>query len=131
MLSYLICRQYQEHYHQGGTICHRQALKLRSKAAAVLLLWLLGLTPCIASVPHVNLPPVNLGQTNFLDGIGGPGFLLEEWLEYYAPPRFAGTGGRSLPGANSFSTILSLTHVAYTTKFRILNGFYGVEATWV
>ena len=92
-----------------------------------MLLWLVGITPCIASRQHVNLPPVNLGQTNFLDGVGGPGLLVEEWLDYYAAPRFTGSGGQKLPGDNDLKSLVWLTHVAYFTKFRILSGLYGVE----
>ena len=76
---------------------------------------------------EVTLPPVNLGGTNFLDGVAGPGLLLEETIEYYHGNRFTDSQGRKIPGDNSLESWLALTHVAYLTKFKILGGFYGVE----
>ncbi len=86
------------------------------------------LIPCIASGQEVTLPPVNLGQSNFLDGIAGPGLLCEETIEYYRASRFTDSKGNKIPGNNSLESWLSLTHLAYLTKFKILGGYYGFEA---
>jgi hypothetical protein len=74
------------------------------------------------------LPPVNLGGTSFLDGVAGPSLLLEETVEYYHANRFKDSKGGKIPGDNSLESWLALTHVAYLTKFKILGGYYGVEA---
>ncbi len=84
--------------------------------------------PRVASGQHVSLPPVNLGDTNFLDGVAGPGLLVEETFEYYHGYRFTGRRGQKLSGDNYVDSLLSSTHVAYLTEFKILGGYYGVEA---
>jgi len=78
--------------------------------------------------PRSHLAPVNLGGTSFLDGVAGPGLLLEETVEYYHANRFTDSKGGKIPGDNSLESWLALTHVAYLTKFKILGGYYGVEA---
>jgi hypothetical protein len=77
---------------------------------------------------EVTLPSVNLGGTSFLDGVAGPGLLIEETVEYYHTNRFTDFKGGKIPGDNSVESWLSLTHLAYLTKWKILGGYYGVEA---
>jgi hypothetical protein len=84
--------------------------------------------PCFVLGQEVALPPVNLGETNFLDGIAGPGLLFEQTIEYYRANRFTDSKGNKIPGNNSVESWLSLTHLAYLTKFKILGGYYGFEA---
>ena len=86
------------------------------------------LIPCLTSGQEVTLPPVNLGESNFLDGIAGPGLLFEQTIEYYRANRFIDSKGNKVPGNNSLESWLSLTHLAYITKLRILGGYYGFEA---
>src|SRR5439155_12401576 len=93
-----------------------------------LILCLMVFSPHVTSGQHVSLPPVNLGDTNFLDGVAGPGLLLEETFEYYHGYRFTGPRGQKLSGDNSVESLLSSTHVAYLSEFKILGGYYGVEA---
>jgi hypothetical protein len=98
------------------------------KWIALFTLFVSILVPFAAYGQEVVLPPVNLGGTSFLDGVAGPGFLLEETIEYYHANRFTDFRGGKIPGDNSVESWLSLTHVAYLTKWKILGGFYGVEA---
>lgn len=86
------------------------------------------LIPCATSGQEVALPPVNLGESNFLDGIAGPGLLFEQTIEYYRANRFTDSKGNKIPGNNSLESWLSLTHLAYVTKLKILGGYYGFEA---
>ncbi len=86
------------------------------------------LIPCATLGQEVTLPPVNLGDSNFLDGVAGPGLLLEETIEYYHANRFTDFKGIKIPGDNSVVNWISLTHVAYLTKWKILGGYYGFEA---
>jgi hypothetical protein len=37
---------------------------------------------------HIALPPVNLGGSSFMDGVGGPGLLVREALGVFSAPRF-------------------------------------------
>lgn len=74
-------------------------------AARDLILYLVVFSPHVASGQHVSLPPVNLGDTNFLDGVAGPGLLLEETFECYYGYRFTGPGGQKLSGDNSMESL--------------------------
>lgn len=48
----------------------------------------------------VPLPPTDLGETNILDGVGGPGALLEMTTTGYSANRLTDSQGSSLPGSN-------------------------------
>jgi hypothetical protein len=53
----------------------------------ILFIWTMG---CALAFPHiaraqVSLPTVNLGDTNFEDGIAGPRLLAEEFPDWMAP----------------------------------------------
>jgi hypothetical protein len=93
----------------------------------VFTLFLFFLIPFASHGQEVTLPSLNLGGTNFLDGMAGPGLLLEETVEYYFGKRFTDSKGKKIPGDNSVESWLFLTHVAYLTKWKILGGYYGVE----
>lgn len=78
---------------------------------------------------QVVMPPVNMGGTSFLDGVAGPGILIEPGvLEHYHASRFVGSSGAAIPGHNSIDTWSNLFHVAYITTHQVLGGFYGIEA---
>lgn len=98
------------------------------KMIALVLFILFTLIPCATLGQEVTLPPVNLGDSNFLDGVAGSGLLLEETIEYYHANRFTDFKGIKIPGDNSVVNWISLTHVAYLTKWKILGGYYGFEA---
>jgi hypothetical protein len=98
------------------------------KMIALVIFIAFTLIPCVALGQEVTLPPVNLGDSNFLDGVAGPGLLLEETIEYYHANRFTDFKGEKIPGDNSIKSWLSLTHLAYLTKWKILGGYYGFEA---
>jgi hypothetical protein len=101
---------------------------LTKKWIALFTLFVSILVPFATYGQEVALPSVNLGGTSFLDGVAGPGLLLEETIEYYHANRFTDSRGGKIPGDNSVEGWLSLTHVAYLTKWKILGGYYGVEA---
>ena len=105
----------------------KRACRRIGEVVNIILIFLV-LIPGGVQGQQVALPPVNLGGTNFLDGVAGPGLLLEETIEYYHANRFTGYRGEKSPGDNSSDSWLSLTHLAYLTKFKILGGHYGVEA---
>lgn len=92
------------------------------------LLFVLFLTPLAATGQQVSLPPVDLGDTCVLDGVGGPGLLLQEILQPSYASRFNGAGGQKIPGNNSVTVFASVSEIGYQTKSKFLGGFYGVEA---
>lgn len=75
----------------------------------------------------VPLPPVNLGDTSFEDGIAFPGWLVEETFGYYNAGQFNDHQGDKIPGSNKLTTLSATTHIAYISKLRLLDGFYGAE----
>jgi hypothetical protein len=73
----------------------------------------------------IPLPPVNLGDTSFEDGIAFPGWLVEETIGYYHAGQFNDHQGDKIPGSNKLTTVSATTLVAYLSKYRLLDGFYG------
>lgn len=105
---------------------HRQGLFGR-KTLAILVG--IGLIFCAGHAPaaDVALPPVNLGDTSFQDGIAFPGLLVEETIGYYHAGRLNDSQGTKIPGSNQLTTVSATTHVAYISNLRLLGGFYGAE----
>jgi hypothetical protein len=98
------------------------------KMIALIMFIAFTMIPCVALGQEVTLPSVNLGDSNFMDGVAGPGLLLEETIAYYHASRFTDFRGGKISGNNSIKSWLSLTHLAYLTKWKILGGYYGFEA---
>ena len=102
-----------------------------SKYVTPVLQWLLG--PAVfllfpfCSEGQVSLPQVNLGLTNFEDGVAFPGFLIEETGGNYRAGQFKDRRGQTIPGSNEANAITSLTHIAWVSKWRILGGYFGAE----
>ena len=76
---------------------------------------------------QVALPQVNLGLTNFEDGIAFPGLLIEETGGNYRAGEFKDGNGHTIPGSNEANAITSLTHIAWVSKWHILGGYFGAE----
>src|ERR1700733_11779794 len=92
----------------------------------VLLLILISSTSLVAQT-HVAEPAVNLGDTSFLDGIGGPGGVIEEIGDGAHEGRIVDGSGSPIAGAGAVNSISQLTHVALLTHKRFLGGWYGTE----
>jgi hypothetical protein len=86
----------------------------------------LGLIP-LSAQSHVAEPAVNLGDTSFLDGIGGPGLLVEEIGDGSHSGKVVDGGGQAIVGASASNSVSSLTHIAWLSNRRVLGGWYGVE----
>jgi hypothetical protein len=76
---------------------------------------------------HVAEPAVNLGETTFLDGVAGPGFVVEQIGDVAHDGRMVDSTGKTVPGSGSVNSISGLTHVAWLAHQRILGGWYGME----
>jgi len=84
----------------------------------------------IATTPmraQVQLPGVNLGDTNFEDGFAGPGLLLEEFPDVYASSTLKDSNGATVPGSNTLTTILTTSHLVYVSNKRLLGAWVGGE----
>jgi hypothetical protein len=66
------------------------------------------------------------GDTSFLDGVAGPGWLVEQIGDLYHAGEIADSSGRTtaVPAINA---ITGLTHVAWFSKRQILHAWYGPE----
>ncbi len=73
-----------------------------------------------AQAGPISLPPVNLGDTSFQDGIANPGWFLEETVNYYEASQFKDGQGGTIPGSNELTTISAVTHLAYISKLSLL-----------
>lgn len=80
-----------------------------------------------SAAADLPLPPVNLGETSFQDGIAFPGWLVEQTFIYYDANSFTDSNGKDIPGSNRFVAMSAVTHVAWISSYRLLGGFYGAE----
>jgi hypothetical protein len=80
---------------------------------------------------HVAEPAVNLGDTSFLDGIGGPGLLVEEIGDGSHSGKVADSEGHAIAGAPAINSLSGLTHIAWLSNRRVIGGWYGVEVVGV
>jgi hypothetical protein len=92
----------------------------------VLLLILIYATSLVAQT-HLAEPAVNLGDTSFLDGIGGPGGIIEEIGDGAHEGTVVDGSGSPIAGASAVNSISELTHIAWLTHKTILGGWYGTE----
>jgi hypothetical protein len=69
---------------------------------------------------HPSEPPVNLGDTSFLDGVAGPGVLVQEIVDGY----HGGKVGSAIPATD---TITSTTLFGWLGNRRIFGAWYGFE----
>ena len=83
------------------------------------------------ALAHPPEPSINLGDTSFLDGLGGPGLLLEEIGDGSHSGKTVDRTGQSIAGARAVNAVSGLTHIAWLGNRRLLGGWYGVEAVAV
>lgn len=105
----------------AGSVPHHR-VKVMGTAVLVYLM-----TICAAVQSQVNLPPVNLGGSSFMDGVAGPGLLFQETISYYDANDFTDGEGGNIPGDNEVEAIVALTQFSLVTKKPLLGGFYGAE----
>ena len=76
---------------------------------------------------RVAQPPLDLGQTSFLDGEGAPGFLLETIGLGTVASYATDAAGRAAPGKNKQWSANVTLHPVYTSKAALLGGNLGIE----
>ena len=92
------------------------------------VLFLILLSPAsLVAQTHVAEPAVNLGDTSFLDGIAGPGGVIEEIGDGAHEGTIVDGSGNTVSGTGTVNSISELTHVAWITRKTILGGWYGTE----
>jgi len=90
---------------------------------------------------RAQLPGVNLGATSFFDGLpplGGPGFYLEQYFQYYNASRLLNSEGNEVELPTSHGTLetpsvqnwIMLTQLVYQSNQQILpKGRWGLSLT--
>jgi hypothetical protein len=76
----------------------------------------------------VPQPPVDLGQTSFLDGEAGPGGLFEVIGNGYVASQFTDASGRRVAGPNRQWIGSVIFHLAYVSNLPVAGGLLGAEA---
>lgn len=80
--------------------------------------------PASAQSP-IPEPPIDLGESSFLDGEGGPGPLLEIIGNGYGAIRF---NAADAPDDFEETTGGCLIHLVYTSKLQLFGAYVGIEA---
>lgn len=100
----------------------------RLQLSSLHLLLVIGCVCLRAQSPmHPQEPAVNLGDTSFLDAIGGPGVLVEEIADGVHTGRVTDGTGRTAASSAASNSISVVTHVAALSKRRLFGAWYGVE----
>ncbi len=77
-------------------------------------------------------PPVNLGQTSFLDGAppAGPGLYFQDYLKFYTSNRFNDNNGNKLPlPQTKLHTTVNLAQLIYLSPEKCFDtGSFGLSA---
>jgi hypothetical protein len=124
-------RSYQSPADIPNHIALRQVVNSLSRTPPRVLLYIVMLfgfgSICLPGQSHVSEPTVNLGDTSFLDGPAGPGFLAEEIGDGAHDGTITDSAGNAVPGARAVNSISSLTHIAWLSRRNILGGWFGVE----
>jgi hypothetical protein len=103
------------------------AAAVRTVALLIAVAFWASATPGVCFA-QVQLPAVNLGETNFEDGFAAPGWLIEEFPESYVAGELRDGHGNPVPGRNRLITDSTTTHVAFISKKRVLGGWLAGEA---
>src|SRR5260370_8506783 len=90
-------------------------------------LFLLFTCVVVSAQIHPSEPGVNLGDTSFLDGLAGPGWLVQETVDGYHSTKIADSTGRTTPAIPPFNVVTSLSQATYVTKHRIFHAWWGAE----
>ncbi len=68
---------------------------------------------------------VNLGYSNYLDGIAGPGWRLQEITVGYRATKFRDAEGRIVPSPTGAHVIASQTQIGFLAKSRLFGAYWG------
>ncbi|MGB3095654.1 MAG: transporter [Candidatus Deferrimicrobiaceae bacterium] len=75
-----------------------------------------------------NLPPLNLGLTDILDGgVPGVGTFFTEYVQAYQSSSFKDKNGNDIPGLPDVGTLLSMNQLVHVYKHKLLGAHIGVD----
>jgi hypothetical protein len=93
------------------------------KAVAALLI--LGL--CSSAIAQVTLPPINIGNTNFLDGRALPGIMFQQTVIAADADSFSDNNGNTQPAPDALRTVGVATQLAWLSQHKLLGANWGAE----
>jgi hypothetical protein len=111
--------------HQGKLIARAKKDCLFSIVFVTVLFAGAATNPAVA---QVQLPTVNLGDTNFEDAFGAPGWLFEEFPDGYVAGELKDSKGQTVPGSGRVTSYSTTRHVVFLSKKRFLGGWLAGEA---
>jgi len=103
------------------------AAAVRTVALLIAVAFWASATPGVCFA-QVQLPAVNLGETNFEDGFAAPGWLINDRRPVNVAGELRDGHGNPVPGRNRLITDSTTTHVAFISKKRVLGGWLAGEA---
>ncbi|MEN5060055.1 transporter [Luteimonas sp. TWI1416] len=100
--------------------------------AGIAVLALAGGSMCQAQA-DVTLPPVNLGDSTFQDGIAGPGWMAQLTLSAHRAQRSLDDRGQRTLDAAQFESVVLLGQLSVISNRRVLGAHWGGEliVPWV
>ena len=93
------------------------------KALAALLI----LALCSAAHAQVTLPPINIGNTNFLDGRALPGVMFQQTVIGADASGFSDNDGNTQPAPDALRTVGIGTQLAWLSQRKLLGANWGAE----
>lgn len=83
---------------------------------------------CFNLMANLSLPQVNLGGSNFQDGLAKPNaWLFQQTYSQFNAKDFNDAQGNARFGDNSVTSKVLLTHLAFISDRKLLGGYYGAE----
>jgi hypothetical protein len=77
--------------------------------------------------PQPTLPMVNLGYSNYLDGVAGPGWRLQEITVFYQAAKVRGADGQTVASPSDVTAVASQTQVGFLARRRIWGAYWGAD----
>jgi hypothetical protein len=103
---------------------HQQGARVVSPMFLALV-WV-SLSPHLCGA-QVQLPTVNLGDTNFEDGFGVPGVFAQEIADSNVAGELKDANGTRIPGQGRLIVYSATTHLVFVGKARVLGGWLAGE----
>ncbi len=108
-------------------LCFRFLSNSIGSAGALATVLLLGAVGSPSALAQVNQPPVNLGNTNFVDGRALPGIMFQQTLIGANGSSFRNNDGDRQPVPDNVSTLGLATQIAWLSEHQLLGANWGAE----
>jgi hypothetical protein len=106
---------------------HRRRLKMNVRKALTAIL-LIGAVFFAGPSNAFNLPPMNLGLTDILDGaLPGPGTYFTQYIQAFQSDEFKDADGNDIPGQPRVGSLLAMNQFVHVHKRQLAGGNIGVD----